>query len=238
MVGCKTLGGTSTLKKKSAKTLMKRMVQQQVDADWLTSKLKIGYSDDYQAVKLNGYLRMKKDSVIWMVIKKLSVEVARIQITPESFSVIDRINKEYAVQPFSELARLTNLPVTFGGMQAIILGNPLFLTTEGLESSIEENHYAITATSTKFSNQFLLNGSDYSLKKMQLEDLTDKRSVDLGFDDYQSVDGDKIFSYFRILNFTSEETGPASVNVEFSKVEINTPKPIRFEIPERYTEIE
>ncbi len=236
---CKTLGsGASTLKKKSAKTLMKRMVQQQVDANWLTSKLKMGYSDDYQSVKLNGYLRMKKDSVIWLVVKKLSVEVARIQITPDTFFVLDRINKEYAVQPFSELARLTNLPVTFSGLQSIILGNPLFLTTNEMASEIEQDAYLLTASSDRYSNQFWLNGEDFSIKKMQLADLSEQRSIDLSYDDYQSVDGERIFSYFRILNFSSEETGPASVNVEFSKVEINTPKPIRFDIPTRYTEIE
>ncbi|MEO1712721.1 MAG: DUF4292 domain-containing protein [Bacteroidota bacterium] len=217
---------------------MKRMVQQQVDADWLTSKLKMGYSDDYQSVKLNGYLRMKKDSVIWLVVKKLSVEVARIQITPDTFYVLDRINKEYAKQPFSELARLTNLPVTFSGLQSIVLGNPLFLTTNELASEIEKDAYLLTATSDRYSNHFWLNGEDFSIKKMQLADLMEQRSVDLSYDDYQSVDGERIFSYFRILNFESEETGPASVNVEFSKVEINTPKPIRFDIPTRYTEIE
>ncbi|MEM1217464.1 MAG: DUF4292 domain-containing protein [Bacteroidota bacterium] len=236
---CKTLGGgASTLKKKSAKTLLKRMVQQQIDADWLTSKLKMGYSDDYQSVKLNGYLRMKKDSVIWLVVKKLSVEVARIQITPDTFYVMDRINKEYAIQPFSELARMSNLPVTFAGLQSIILGNPLFLATDELTSEIEKDAYLLTASSDRYFNQFWLNGEDFSIKKMQLADLSEQRSIDLSYDDYQSVDGDRIFSYFRILNFTSEETGPASVNVEFSKVEINTPKPIRFDIPSRYTEIE
>lgn len=236
--GCKTIGTKASLKSKSAKTLMKRMAQQQVDADWLTSKLKMGYSDDHQNVQLNGYLRMKKDSVIWIVLKKLSVEVARIQIKPDTFFILDRVHKEYAIQPFSELARLTNLPVTYNGLQSIILGNPLFLTTENMESGIEEDQYTLTATSSKFSNRFWLNGEDYTIKKMQLADLSEERMVDLAFDDYQSVDGDRIFSYFRILNFTSEETGPVTVNIEFSKVEVNTPKPIRFEIPERYTKIE
>ena len=66
--------------KKSTRFLLKKMNQQEVDVDWFSSKAKIKYSDQYDRIGATANIRMRKDSVLWMNVKKAGVEAFRIKI--------------------------------------------------------------------------------------------------------------------------------------------------------------
>ncbi|MEZ4933273.1 MAG: DUF4292 domain-containing protein [Saprospiraceae bacterium] len=117
------------LKPKSEKYLMKRLLSNQVSADWLGTKAKVSYRDEYMRESFTAYIRMKKDSAIWMSFKKFSFEGARALITPDSIFVIDRINNQYLAKPFSYAQQEYHLPVGFAGLQAMLLGNPVFFSS-------------------------------------------------------------------------------------------------------------
>jgi len=43
---------------------------------------------------------------------------------------------------------------------------------------------------------------------------------------------------FRLLNFENERTGAVAITLKLSKVNINTAKTIKFEIPAHYTRLD
>lgn len=228
--------GSEALSERSAKFLMKKLVQQQVDVDWLSARARINYEDDYFSVSATANLRMRKDSVIWANVKKLNIEAGRALIRPDSFFVIDRINRQYSSQPVSAISDMLNLPANFDLLQTILLGNPFFFTTD-LEAGIDGAHYTLKGEDKRFAATYLLDGKDYSLKKITILEKKENRTADMELSQYQSLDRKQKFSYIRTLRTESPETGPLRVEIEFSKVEVNIPKSIEFEIPSRYTEI-
>jgi hypothetical protein len=228
--------GSDNLRPRSEKYLMKRLVQQQRQADWLSAKFKATYSDEKDVVKFTGNLRMAKDSLVWLNVRKLNVEAARVLITPDSFFVIDRLNNEYLARDFAFLQERFQLPVNFQSFQQLLLGNPVFFTKE-LTSGIIDQHYSLEGSSNRFQTRYLLNGSDFSLAALEVEDKRERQSFRTGFDDYRKLAKDVDFSYLRTIEVATTEFGLASLSLEFSKVELNVPKTIRFDIPERYTEI-
>ncbi|MFZ2897993.1 MAG: DUF4292 domain-containing protein [Saprospiraceae bacterium] len=224
------------LPERNAKFLLKKMAQQQVSADWFSSRAKISYEDDELAVSASANIRMRKDSVIWANIKKLNIEAGRALIRPDSFFVIDRINRQYTRQPVSDIANMLQLPASFELLQTILLGNPFFFTTD-LQVAIEGPNYSLSGEDNRFSTTYLLDGRDFLLKKIAVSEKESGRTVEMELSQYGPLDKKQKFSYIRILRMDSPETGPLQVEIEFSKVELNIPKNIEFEIPSRYTEI-
>ncbi|MEM1123952.1 MAG: DUF4292 domain-containing protein, partial [Bacteroidota bacterium] len=79
---------TNNLKKRSAKYLQKKMAANELDVEWLSARARITFKDAEQTRKFNANIRMRKDSVIWMNVKKVSVEAFRILVDRDSIYII------------------------------------------------------------------------------------------------------------------------------------------------------
>ena len=233
---CKTTSKQNfgSLKPRSAKFLTEKMVDQQVAVDWLSTKAKITYVDANEAVKLTANIRMRKDSLIWINFKKLSVEAARVLITPDSIFIIDRLNKEYTIQSYETFNRFSGLPSNFEAIQSMLLGNPVLFAGD-LTAGADSLDYTLYGKGQRFENLIYLSGADYALKAILYKELNTDQMAALYFQDLRPLPNEQFFSYLRTIEFFSEQTGDTFVEIEFNKVEIDIPKSIRFEIPSHYT---
>ena len=232
-----TSAGTTKLPNRSARFLMKKLVQQQVEFEWFSAKARLSFSGEDLSISVSSNLRMQKDSLIWANARKLSIEAGRVLIRPDSFFVIDRINRQYAKQPVSAIAETLQLPANFEVMQTLLLGNPVFFTTD-LQAGIEGAYYTLSGENDRFATTYHIDGNDYALRKISVLEKKENREVLMELSDYKTLDRKQNFSYIRTLWVDSPDTGPMHIDIEFSKVELNVPKNIQFEIPSRYTEID
>lgn len=227
----------ASLKPKSEKVLMKHLLENQVKADWLEGKAKVSYSDEYGGESFSATIRIKRDSAIWMVFKKFSLEGARALIRPDSFFVIDRLNREYTAKPFDYIQKEYNLPVNFQGLQAILLGNPVFFSNQS-EAGVDSSRYLLSQKTDNLSAKYWLDGAEMLLSEFLVDDLRNRRSISVESTDYRALGEKQKFSYFRSFNLSDGGQGNTHVGVEFSKVEINVPQKMDFEIPESYERVD
>lgn len=213
------------------------MIENQIKADWFSSNAKIVYQNGNQILKGSSSIKMRKDSIIWMNVKKFGFEVARVQITQDSVYILDRINGAYMVKDMNYITEEFNLPANFSTLQAILLGNPVFFSRE-LEAKNETLSYHLTGESNSIKNDFWLNGINYQLHKMDFFDKKERRTLKNTLESYQKLADEQNFSYFRRLELHNPKSEQLSIELTFSKIEINIPKDIRFEIPSRYTRMD
>ncbi|MEO1258309.1 MAG: DUF4292 domain-containing protein [Bacteroidota bacterium] len=225
------------LKNKSEKFLMKRLLNTQVSADWLGSKAKVVYKDEYMRESFTAYIRMKKDSAIWMSFRKFSFEGARALITPDSIFVIDRLNNQYLAKPFSYAQQEFRLPVGFQGLQAMLLGNPVFFASQS-EASVDEDRYLLLQKTDQLNAKYWLDDVKFHLSEFFVDDFRNKRKLTYKASDYQSLPDKQKFSYFRRFNLNSSDLGNMQVDVDFSKVEIDVPQKMSFSVPSRYERVD
>lgn len=232
---CKTgkRATTGKLKPKSEKFLMKRLVSNQVNAEWLSAKAKITYRDEYGRETLSSNIRIRKDSLIWMNFKKFGLEGGRALITPDSIFLIDRLNGQYVAKPFEFAQREYRLPVNFQGLQAMMLGNPVFFSSQ-TEAGVDSTRYLLTQRTDQLNASYWLDGAKMLLQEIFIEDFRNSRSISVQASDYQKLPDNQNFSYFRRVNLSSNDLGEMQVDLDFSKVEINVPKKTPFRIPEHY----
>jgi len=226
------------LKKRSSKYLLKKLKAKELDVEWLSSKAKITYKDEAQTRKFNANIRVRKDSVIWMNVKKLSVEAFRILITQDSIFIIDRLEKKYYTHGLDFVEEKFNFPGQFQALQTAILGNPYFFDRQKLSANIADQQYQLTSgAEIRTRSTYLLNGLDYSLEKMSFFDVERNRKLAIELSDYLTVIDQLIFPHKRTYTIESKETGVAKIDMKFSKVQLNTPKSIIFSVSDKYERI-
>ena len=81
------------LKKRTTNYLLKRLKVNGLDAEWLSARAKINFKDAAQTRKFTANIRIRKDSIIWLNVKKLSVEAFRILVTRDSVYIINRFGQ-------------------------------------------------------------------------------------------------------------------------------------------------
>jgi Domain of unknown function (DUF4292) len=242
LVSCKGIkrGANAALKDRSAEYLLKKIEQSKVDASWLDAKAKLDFVSDEFSISATAYIRMKKDSAIWIVGKKFGIEGIRALVTRDSVYYLNRLEEQYFVKDISFLQKQFNLPMDFYDLQDILLGNAILLPDESaLTARRDSSHYFLeTAAPQPEAKSYSINGQHFYSKKMYFKETVAQRIAQLEFGDHRPLEGTNYFSYFRTLFFQSPETGQISLNVKFSNVELNTPKSLTFDIPAHYTKID
>lgn len=95
--------------------------------DSFSSKMKLTVDLNGKETSVNGSLKMKRNELIQLSIAPvLGIEVARIEISPDSLLVLDRINKRYLYAPLSVLSFLANGDIDFYTIQSLF-HNEIFL---------------------------------------------------------------------------------------------------------------
>ena len=103
-----------------------KLVVNEVNFDFLSAKAKVNF-DGEKDYSLSANFRMQKDSVIWLSLSPgLGVEVARVMITRDSISVLDKLSKDYNKIDYGTISKKYDFDINFNLIQSVILGNLIF----------------------------------------------------------------------------------------------------------------
>lgn len=234
----KMITAEEPISEKSTKFLLKALGKNKVDVEWLSAKAKITYRGENEKLKATAIIRMRKDSVLFFVVKKAGIEGARVQITTDSIYIIDRQRKEYLIKGLDFFEGKYNLPANFEAIQNIVLGNVLYLSNVKPETEIKDNQYHLFVEKDNVRAEYWLEGGTHFLKQMQFTDVRNDRTFNMTFEDHQQLEDQQYFSYIRNLNVSGKNMNEADMKIKLLKVEINTPKSIKFDIPKRYKKMD
>ena len=213
------------------------MEQNRIAADWFSGKAKVEFDGQGQRLKASANIRMRKDSIIWMNVKKIGIEAARVQITQDSIYFLNRLTREYAVWDLGYLTKQFNLPLDFGDLQELILGNAVMVEGQGLEAKVEKIQHWLSGEQSGVNTSYALNGLTYFLEKIMVSDPREEWKVQIDQGEFGEAANYANFPYFRNFAISSEATGLIGLQLNFLKIELNVPNSIRFEIPDRYTKM-
>ncbi len=230
-------GKATTLKEKSSEGLLRVLASRKLDAEWFEAKAKLDFSDGSQSVKANATIRMKKGELVWVSIKKLGFEVGRALIRQDSVFIINRLNNEFYAEPLKYIEREYNIPADLAALQNLLLGNPVFFSTSGFQFEENGTHYQLAGKGGGMESRYLINTQGLMLEQMDFEEKESSRRVQYQLAQYAPVAGNRNFSYLRSLEMDSPSTGRMSVGIQFSDVQLDVPKEIKFEIPDKYTRV-
>lgn len=201
-----------------------------------SAKTKVDFTGaDGKKNELNAFIRVKKDSAIWISINAaLGIEVFRVLITPDSVKVLDKLNKTFKQNSLSSLQEITRIPFSFSDIQDILLGNPVFLDSNLQRFSLNGDQLSLYHQGSWYSNSLTVSAGNFLMlsSKVDDRDLSRNRTCLLVYGNYDQRDG-RAFSTFR--NLTLAEQSKIDIRIEFKQYAFNEVLSFPFSIPRNYS---
>lgn len=220
-------------KKRSVEFLLEQIDSNKICYEWFAAKAKVRFESQNDKASFTAVIRMKKDSLIWLTLKKMNVEGARVQISPQFIEILDHQQYTYTKKPFRYLKDEFGLELTFQELQELIIGNPVLYQKEGLISVILENQNVLkTPESEKTVLKIFFNPANFLLN--ELRGSMNNNSIGIVYSDYESIGKEQIPAT-KDIDIDSEEIGNISVQMTFSSIILNEVQKMNFEIPDSYT---
>ncbi len=217
------------------KATYEQIQRQRISYTTFSAKLNVDYEGvDDKKYNVNAFVRMYKDSVIWVSINAIfGIEAMRAYITKDSVKLLDKQNKVYTARSVAYLQDVSALPLDLPALQEFIIGNPLFLDSNIVSYTKTGNSVSLLSIGEWFKNLITLNANDKNIQHSKLDDVDVNRSrtCDLTYSDYENKKGVN-FSTNRKL--TVAEKSKLDVKLDFKQYEFNETLSFPFPVPKNY----
>lgn len=206
-----------------------------LDFNTFSAKVKVDFKgSDGKSSDFNAFLRIKKDSVIWVsIIAALGIEAFKVMITPDSVKVLNKLDKIIQLRSLEYLQDVTHIPFTFSELQDLLLGNPIYLDTNIVSYRKQDKNVSLISVGTLFKHLLTVNNASYLPEHSKLDDvgLIQARTCDITYGDYDSKNGFRFSKYRRI---TVSEKSKLDIELQYKQFDFNLDLEFPFKIPKNY----
>lgn len=221
-----------TLKVDNKKATLDSLKSTNIKFTTLSLKGKAKLNIDGKENDVNFNLRIKDQEKIWMSISAIIGEVARIEVTPDSIKILNRLETTYTKKPFNFIHEFTNNQIDFPVLQAVLVGNTIEkLITDLTNVSANQINYMLNGEKDGLTYKFVYN-SQRKLDEANLIDTQANQSLVVKYGAFTVING---FSIPASLNLNSN-TGSKSLGLrlEISSIEGNVPLEFPFTVGSRF----
>lgn len=236
--GCgvkKELLSDNFTKPKTAKTLIKKIIENNKAPEWLSLKGKISLDKEGQQIKFLTDIRIRKDSVIWMSVKApFGIELFRALLTTDSIYFMNILKATYTKEAISYLNEHIKTEIEYSQLQQIFFGTPDI--PKGKYSFLEnENNYILSA---KNKNQktitFFVEKQNFRITEGRYY-TEEKDYFKFELSDYSKVEKDFLIPKKVQLDVKASDNFLSELN--YTKIVCNKKQKMHFSIPKSYVEV-
>lgn len=219
--------------------------------EWFSGKLDCEASDDSSRVNFDVNVRIRKDSVIWLMItdQLMGIQVARVLITKDSVKFIQKLPKEQCFKgDFVILSNLLQNEVDYDMIQSLLVGNSasFYEEDEKLNSSINkvECNYILSTIRKRKLNKVLskpqtppsdplqtitLDPVSFKIMKILFID-AQNRTFTANYSEFSPEDS--LMFPHKALFFARGAQKSARLDVTYKKIKLNQPLDFPFNFPD------
>lgn len=214
--------------------LWRAIGEQNIEYTWYAAKADIQVKTEDFTMGGNADIRIRKDSIIFMSIRKFGLELARVKVTPDSIFALNRLQAQYLVLPIDSLRALYEVPFDFSELQEVLVGNHYTRGMQAMSSVATPQGNWVKSMGEHLRVDYLLDENN-KVKEATYAD-ADGHSIDVQFKSEKAYESLLIPSE-RAYFYPSSEHAEYTLKMLLNKVEIDKEKKIKFEIPSAYTRI-
>lgn len=216
--------------------ILKNLSENRISYNTFSAKIKVEYTDSKgEQPDVNAFVRMQKDSVIWVSLNAtfLSVEAFRILMTPDSIYILNKLDRTCEIKPINYLEKVIKIPLDLPTMQDLLVGNPIFIGQNVAAYSEAANSILLTVIGDLFKNDLVISSSTNFVERSVLDDVSiaSTRTATLFYSDYETRDG-KPFSTKR--HVTVSDKTKVDVKMDYKQYDFNVNLSFPFSIPPNY----
>jgi hypothetical protein len=173
-----------------AKEILKSLHKNQIDYKTFSAKIKVEYEDQNgKQPDFNAFIRLQKDHLLWASLNAtfLNIEAFRVLISPDSITIINKLDKTVESHSFSYISDVAHIPLTFATLQDLLVGNPVYLSDSIISFNKTENAFLIGTVGELFKNLLTISEENNHLIESKQEDtgVKERRTARLLYDNYE-----------------------------------------------------
>lgn len=212
-----------------------KLESREKEFETFSAKVKVAFQGgDGKRNDFNAFIRLQKDSVLWVSINALlGIEAFRVLITPDSVKVLDKMDRTLQLRSVNYLQEITKLPFSFKELQDLIVGNPVYFDNQVVSYKREGVSVSILNIGPIFKHLLTLDSSEYKILHSKLDDVNaiSARTADITYGEYENINGTLFSTYRRI---TISEKSKLDIEMKFKQYGFNEPLNFPFNIPKNY----
>lgn len=212
----------------------------EIDFSYLTAKSKLSFkSKDQDIDNAIVFIRVKKDSLIWLSVRKVGLEAVRALISPDSIVILNTLQREYSVYDFPSLSRQFNFEMNFDLLQSLIVGNLPLPKRPAQKIKNERDYLLLRQSEGKVLVENYIGEKDRKLKKLMVTEQPTKNTLRLDYENFSMLNN-FLFPYTSLvtLDYKSKTDGQfyqTLLKIQHTKVELVDKSPgFPFTIPAKY----
>ncbi len=247
--GCKSKKivetGTGSLEKKSHENIINDALANEVDYKTISAKGSIELKGA-KSKKTNAVYKLIKDEVIQVSVRIpiLGSEVMRMTLTPDSITIVDRLNKQYVAESFKNSGLAKDFDFNFYNLQSLFT-NQLFIPGNKTVEKKQYDKFRIIASEDAYMVQtkdkgdmlytFAIDASDHLISTLVYNV---KKNVTLQWS-YSQFIQDSGFIYPTYMDAKMEFAKKRfDVGISYNKLEFNQNITIDNSISSRYQRVD
>ena len=218
--------------------------------DFLTLNAKISgkYVGEDQSFSFKGNIKIQKDSLIWLTISPgLGLELGRVLIDKDSIHFINRFDKTYYRSSFPDLSKRIKSTLSYKRIQAILIGNVMSdLAQKKYYSSIEAQKFVLCSISPKQLKKIeksrrkpkqevylaLVNPENSKILTQEFTNYGLDKSLKVNYQDFESHDEKWLAESIELKIDSANQS--KSINLSYSKINLNKVLKFPFSVPRSY----
>lgn len=246
--GCKSTKKVGTVEVGSMKSqteLLESIEKNSFQFNTLSARLNVDLDIPGQKMSSRVDLKMVKDSAFQLSVQPfLGIEVFRIQLTPDSIVVLDRLNKRYMAENYENLRGQTPLEFNFYNLQALFI-NHLFLPGQKGVTKKHFNRFKLSEEgsmaelkvkdSMGLEYVFIADGEEKLLSTF-VSDPSDHYALQWLYSDFR-ISAGQPFPNLMDVQVLVDGASKGGVKIYFSRIQTNQPLNMEFSIPSKYNRI-
>lgn len=212
------------------------LLDKRIDFQTFKGKAKMHYEGSGMRQDFTANFRLAKDSVIWAHITAGMgiVNVARILITPDSFWMVNYMDKSVMAMSAAEAAERLPAAVNFDLLQDLIIGNALESEGTPVDATDFGGTWSLNIAAPDVQQQINYNKVDSTMRSQQvLSALGGGLAGMIQYGNYDKV-GSKQFAISRAINIESNNQ-QHYLDMNFNNATFDEPLEFPFSIPSEYS---
>jgi hypothetical protein len=215
--------------------LLSEVHSKQLNYKTFSAKIKVEYEDSKSKQSITAYIRMIKDSAIWVsgYATVFNIEAFRALIKKDSVFVIDKINKVVLYRSIDYLQEVSEIPFDFKTIQDLVIGNPIFFDDSVVSYKESESKILLATIGAKFKHLLTITKPARILTHSKLDDLdiSRNRTADITYGDFENKNGTNFSTYREI---TVSEKNKLDIQMNYKQYEFNKDLDLKFNIPKNF----
>jgi hypothetical protein len=239
------------LKEQGADYLFEQLKKNELKYNLFSAKLSVTVNENKNSNTFYGNIRLKRDTVIWLsVTPAVGIEMLRVLITPDSLKIINRLKQTYLAEKFDYINSVFDTDLDFDVFQAFIIGNDLsYYENNKFKASIDNKKYLLSTVGRRKIKKFVkqnenlkvmlqkiwINPESFKIEKISINEINENRKIEAKYSLFNQLNDQKFAHH---VEYEMVADKKMYIMIDYSKVLIDNPFEIPFNIPDKYEKME